>query len=29
MDLIKIAQETFHIEANALNKAAQRLDQNF
>jgi len=29
MDLIKIAQETFHIEADALNKAAQRLDQNF
>ena len=29
MDLIKIAQETFHIEAEALNKAAQRLDQNF
>lgn len=29
MDLIKIAQETFHIEADALNKAADRLDQNF
>ena len=29
MDLLKIAQETFHIEAEALNKAAQRLDQNF
>jgi arabinose-5-phosphate isomerase len=29
MDLIKIAQETFHIEANALNQAAKRLDQNF
>jgi arabinose-5-phosphate isomerase len=29
MDLIKIAQETFHIEADALNKAAERLDQNF
>jgi arabinose-5-phosphate isomerase len=29
MDLIKIAQETFHIEADALNKAAQRLDQSF
>ena len=29
MDLIKIAQETFHIEADALNKAAGRLDQNF
>ncbi len=29
MDLIKIAQETFHIEAEALNKAAERLDQNF
>ena len=29
MDLIKIAQETFHIEADALYKAAQRLDQNF
>ncbi len=29
MDLIKIAQETFHIEANALYKAAERLDQNF
>ena len=29
MDLIKIAQETFHIEAEALNKAAQRLDANF
>ena len=29
MDLIKIAQETFHIEADALNKAAARLDQNF
>lgn len=29
MDLIKIAQETFHIEAEALNKAASRLDENF
>ena len=29
MDLIKIAQETFHIEADALYKAAHRLDQNF
>ncbi len=29
MDLIKIAQETFHIEANALNRAAERLDDNF
>ena len=29
MDLIKIAQETFHIEAEALIKAANRLDQNF
>ena len=29
MDLIKIAQETFHIEADALQTAAQRLDQNF
>ena len=29
MDLIKIAQETFHIEANALNTAAARLDKNF
>jgi arabinose-5-phosphate isomerase len=29
MDLIKIAQETFHIEADALNKAAERLDANF
>jgi len=29
MDLIKIAQETFHIEADALHKAADRLDQNF
>jgi arabinose-5-phosphate isomerase len=29
MDLIKIAQQTFHIEADALHKAAQRLDQNF
>ena len=29
MDLIKIAQETLHIEANALNKAANRLNQNF
>ena len=28
MDLIKIAQETFHIEADALNTAAARLDQN-
>ena len=29
MDLIKIAQETFHIEADALHKAANRLDQSF
>ncbi len=29
MNLIKTAQETFHIEADALNKAAERLDQNF
>jgi len=29
MNLIKIAQETFHIEAEALKRAAQRLDQNF
>ncbi len=29
MDLIKIAQETFHIEADALYKAAKRLDQKF
>ncbi|MEA2048608.1 MAG: KpsF/GutQ family sugar-phosphate isomerase [Campylobacterota bacterium] len=29
MNLIKIAQETFQIEADALNKAAQRLDQDF
>jgi len=29
MDLIKIAQETFHIEADALLTAAARLDQNF
>ena len=29
MDLIKIAQETFHIEADALNIAAERLDGNF
>lgn len=29
MDLIKLAQETFHIEANALTAAAKRLDQNF
>jgi len=29
MDLIKIAQETFHIEADALTKAATRLDDNF
>ena len=29
MDLIKIAQETFHIEADALYKAAERVDQNF
>jgi len=29
MDLIKIAQETFHIEANALNSAAERLDHTF
>ncbi len=29
MNLIKTAQETFHIEADALNKAAERLDQSF
>ncbi|MCO4844830.1 MAG: KpsF/GutQ family sugar-phosphate isomerase [Sulfurovum sp.] len=29
MDLIKIARETFHTEADALYKAAERLDQNF
>lgn len=29
MDLIKIAQETFQIEADALLRAASRLDQNF
>ena len=29
MNLIKIAQETFHIEADALNKAAAHLDKNF
>ncbi len=29
MDLIKIAQETFHIEADALYKMAERLDENF
>jgi arabinose-5-phosphate isomerase len=29
MNLIKTAQETFRIEADTLNKAAQRLDQNF
>ncbi len=29
MDLIKIAQETFHIEADALYKMAERLDRNF
>ncbi len=29
MDLIKIAQETFQIEADALYKMAERLDQNF
>ncbi len=29
MDLIKIAQETFHIEADALYKMAKRLDENF
>lgn len=29
MNLIKIAQETFQIEADALKKAAERLDQNF
>jgi len=29
MDLIKIAQDTLHIEADALHKAAARLDQNF
>ncbi|HIP27713.1 MAG TPA: KpsF/GutQ family sugar-phosphate isomerase, partial [Sulfurovum sp.] len=29
MDLIKIAQETFQIEADALTYTASRLDQNF
>lgn len=29
MDLIKTAQETFRIEADALYKAAERLDENF
>lgn len=29
MNLIKLAQETFQIEADALLKASQRLDQNF
>jgi len=29
MDLIKIAQETFQIEADALTTAAKRLDNNF
>ncbi len=29
MDLINIAQETFHIEADALYKMAESLDQNF
>ncbi|MBD3789555.1 MAG: KpsF/GutQ family sugar-phosphate isomerase [Campylobacterales bacterium] len=29
MDLIKIAQETFYIEAQALERAAERLDQSF
>ncbi len=29
MDLIKIAQETFHIEAQALETAAARLDDSF
>jgi len=29
MDLIKIAEETFQIEAEALNMAAKNLDQNF
>lgn len=29
MNLIKIAQETFHTEADALIKASKRLDQNF
>ena len=29
MDLINIAQETFHTEAEALYKMAERLDQNF
>jgi len=29
MDLIKIAQETFQTEANALLKASQRLDKSF
>ncbi|SFV57460.1 Arabinose 5-phosphate isomerase [hydrothermal vent metagenome] len=29
MNLIKTAQETFQIEADALMKASQRLDQNF
>ncbi len=29
MNLIEIAQETFYIEAEALKRAAERLDQNF
>jgi len=29
MNLIKIAQETFYIEADALKKAAERLNKNF
>jgi len=29
MNLIQIAQDTFQTEADALLKAAQRLDQNF
>jgi len=29
MDLIKIAQQTFYTEADALQKAATRLDENF
>jgi len=29
MDLIKVAQETFSIEADALNSAAKRVDSNF
>jgi arabinose-5-phosphate isomerase len=29
MDLLNIAKETFYIEADALQKAAQRLNQNF